>query len=179
MKITRKLPSKSQIIQVFAVISILIYGWTTYRLIQKLPSWLFYLHSSEIISNYSFTLAFNFLEALLVISLILMINFLLPARIFMDKFVARGSLLSIFNLGYLMYLANAIGQSKSSQFPSALFKWAPLMFLISSLLAILLPFLQPVQKIADELADRAVVFLYLLLPLTALGLLLFLFINLF
>src|SRR6266508_4401436 len=90
MTITRKLPSKSQIIQVFAVISILIYGWTTYRLIQKLPSWLFYLHSSEIISNYSFTLAFNFLEALLVISLILMINFLLPARIFMDKFVARG-----------------------------------------------------------------------------------------
>jgi hypothetical protein len=105
MKISSKLPGKQQIAQVFAVISILLYGWTTYRFIEKLPSWLYYLNVGEIISNYSFTLVLNFLEALLFISLVLVIGFLLPRRFFMQRFVAHGSLLAIFCLGYLIYLA--------------------------------------------------------------------------
>jgi len=179
MNVIKKVPRKGQLVQVFAVISILIYGWTTYRFIQKLPSWLFYLQINETISNYSFTLVFNFIEVLLFMSLILLLNFLLPARFFSEKFVARASLLAICSLSYLIYLANAIGQSKSSQFPAELFQWTPLIFLIILLLAIVLPFLNPVQKIADEFADRAIVFLYILLPLTGLGVLIFLFINLF
>lgn len=179
MTLLRKFPSRGQILQVFAVISIFIYGWTTYRFLQKLPSWLFYLHGQEIVSNYSFTVVVNFLEALIVIVVILAINLVLPASLFMEKFVARGALLSVFSLGYLMYLANAIGVSKSSQFPSELFKWVPLVLLLALVLAIGLPYLNPIQRIADGLADRAVVFLYVLLPITAIGMLIFLWINLF
>jgi len=179
MKIFSKLPGKQQVAQVFAVISILIYGWTTYRFIQKLPSWLYYLNVGEIISNYSFTLVLNFLEALLCISLIVVIGFLLPGRIFMERFVAHGSLLAVFSLGYLIYLASAIGQSKSSQFPSELFTQTPYIFLTIFLLAIVLPFLKPVQKITDGFADRAVIFLYILLPVTVLGTLIFIATNLF
>jgi len=179
MNLIRKLPGKQQIAQVFAVISILLYGWTTYRFIQKLPSWLYYLNAGEIISNYSFTLVLNFLEALLFLSLVIVIGFLLPKKFFLERFVAHGSLLAVFSLGYLIYLASAIGQSKSSQFPSELFNWTPLVFLIVFLLAISLPFLKPVQKIIDGFADRAVVFLYVLLPVTGLGILIFLFDNLF
>jgi hypothetical protein len=179
MRIISKLPGKQQTAQVFAVISILLYGWTTYRFIQKLPSWLYYLNAAEIISNYSFTLVLNFLEALLFMSLVVAIGFLLPRGFFAERFVAHGSLLAVFSLGYLIYLAGAIGQSKSSQFPSELFSWTPFVFLISFVLAIVLPFLKPVRKVIDELADRAVVFLYILLPVTGLGLLIFLFENLF
>ena len=178
MQISSKLPGKQQIAQVFAVISILLYGWTTYRFIQKLPSWLYYLNVGEIISNYSFTLVLNFLEALLFISLVVVIGFLLPKRFFMERFVAHGSLLAIFGLGYLIYLASAIGQSKSSQFPSELFSWTSFIFVIILFLAIVLPFLKPVERITDGFADRAVVFLYILLPMTGLGILIFLFDNL-
>jgi hypothetical protein len=179
MNLRSKIPGMSQLAQVFAVICILTYGWTTYRFLQKFPSWLFYLQINEIIANYSYTVVVNFLEALLFMSLVLIINVLLPKRFFMEKFVARGSLLAVFGLGYLIYLAGAIGQSKSSQFPSELFRWTLLVFLVISLLAILLPFLKPVQKITDEFADRSTVFLYILLPMTTLGILIFLFINLF
>ena len=178
MKIISKIPGRQQILQVFAVISILLYGWTTYRFIQKLPSWLYYLNAGEILSNYSFTLVLNLLEALLFMSFVVILGFLLPRRFFMERFVAHGSLLAIFSLGYLIYLASAIGQSKSSQFPSELFRWTPWVFLIILVLAIVLPFLKPVQRIADGFADRAVVFLYILLPLSGVGILIFLLTNL-
>lgn len=179
MKIINKLPGKQQTIPVFAVISLLLYGWTTYRFIQKLPSWLYYLNPGEIISNYSFTLVLNFLEALLFMSLVVIIGFLLPRRFFLERFTAHGSLLAVFGLGYLIYLASAIGQSKSSQFPSELFNLSPFVFLILFFLALLLPFIKPVQKIADGFAERAIIFLYILLPVTGLGILIFLFNNLF
>jgi hypothetical protein len=179
MNLRSKIPGASQLAQVFAVISILTYGWTTYRLLEKLPSWLFYLRINEIVANYSYTVVVDFLETLLFLSLVLVINLLLPRKFFMEKFVARGSLLAVFSLGYLIYLASAIGRSKSSQFPAELFQWTSLVFLMIVLLAILLPFLKPVQKVADEFADRSTVFLYIILPVTSLGILIFLFINLF
>ncbi len=179
MKSIIKFPGRQQAAQVFAVISILLYGWTTYRFLQKLPSWLYYLNAAEIISNYSFTLVLNFLEALLFMGFVVILGFLLPKRFFMERFVAHGSLLAVFCLGYLIYLASAIGQSKSSQFPSELFNWTPFVFLVGFFLAIGLPFLKPVRKVIDELADRTVIFLYILLPVTGLGLLIFLFDNLF
>lgn len=179
MNLRSKLPGASQLAQVFAVVSVLTYGWTSYRLLQKLPSWLFYLHINEVIANYAYIVVVNFLEALLFMSLVLIVNLLLPRKFFMEKFVARGSLLAIFSLGYLIYLANAIGQSKSSQFPSELFQWLSLVFLIIFLAAILLPSLKPVQKVTEEFADRSTVFLYIILSLTGLGMLIFLFINLF
>jgi hypothetical protein len=164
---------------VYAVVSILIYGWTTYRFIQKLPSWLFYLRGWEILENYSLTLVINLLEALLVTALILLLNFVLPSKFFMEKFVARGSLLSALSLGFLIYLAIAIGESKSSQFPSGLFNWSPLVFMVILASAILLPSLNAVGRVMEEIAERAVIFLYVLLPLSGLGVLFFLYVNLF
>jgi len=179
MKMRIKVPDTGQIVQVFSVTLIMIYGWTTYRFIQKLPGWLYYLNFQEILSNYSYALTINFLEALLFITLILVINFLLPKKLFMDLFVARGSLFAIFGLGYLIYLALAVGQSKSSQFPAELFNWTPGVFLVIFLSALFLPQIEIIRKIIEDFADRTVIFLYIFLPLTGLGLLLFVINNLF
>ncbi len=179
MPLRNRIPRLQQIAPVFAVVCMLIYGWTTYRFIQKLPSWLLYLNVQEILSNYSHTLVFNFLEALLITCLVILLNFLLPAKLFMDMFVARASLLAAFGLGYLIFLALAVGQSKLSQFPQELFRWAPLVFAVILLLAIYLPHNLRIRKSVEFFADRAVIFLYVLLPLTALGGLMFLAGNLF
>jgi len=175
MKIKEKLPSIHQIAPVLAVTAIMHYGWTTYRFIQKLPSWLLFLNFREILSNYAQTLVFNLAEVLLFISIIVVINLLLPRKLFMNMFIARGSLLASLSLGYLVYLALSIGQSKLSDFPWRIFQWAPLVTLVIFLLAIFLPYVALVRKIVEDLADRAIIILYVLVPLTGLGLLLFLY----
>lgn len=178
MKLRNKFPNAGQVAQVFAVAAVMIYGWTTYRLIQKLPSWLYYLNFQEILSNTSYTLVFDFMETLLFVGAILVINLLLPKKFFLDFFVARGSLLSVLGLGYLVYLALAVGASKATQFPMDLFRWAPLVFLAILALAIFLPRVQTIRKVTEDFANRAVIFLYILLPLTGLGTLVFVINNL-
>ncbi len=179
MKLRSKIPATGQIVQVFAVTSLMIYGWTTYGFIKRLPSWLYYLNFQEILSNYSYAAAFNFVETLLVMAVILIVNLVLPRKLFMERFVARGSLFSIFSMGYLIYLALAVGESKAFQFPAKLFDRIPLMLAGLLLVALLLPFMDIIQKAAENFADRAVIFLYILMPLTAVGILVFLFNNLF
>ncbi len=169
----------AQITPVLAVTALMLYGWTTYRFLQKLPSWLLFLTFPEILANYSQTLIFNLVETLLVMGGMLLLNLLLPKKLFGDLFVARGALLSGLGLGYLMYLAYDIGASKLSQFPWHTFGLAPVFFLLIFILAIFLPQYGSVRRVVEDFADRTIIFLYLLTPLTGAGLLLFLYKNLF
>lgn len=179
MSLRSKIPSAGQIAQVFAVASLMIYGWTTYGFLDRLPSWLYYLNFTEILSNYSYAAVFNFVETLLFIAGILVLNMVLPRRFFMDHFVARGSLFAVLGLGYLIYLAVAVGRSKAFQFPTELFVLAPLVLLVLLIAALLLARVDAVRRVTENFADRAVIFLYILLPLSALGIIVFLVNNLF
>src|SRR5512143_3853967 len=170
MNLRAKIPSSTQTAQVFAVTCLVIYGWTTYRFIDTLPSWLYYLHFGEILSNYAYTAVIDFLEALIFVGAILLLNLLLPRKLFFDRFVARGSLVSLFGAGYLIYLALRVGASKAFQFPETLFAWAPVVFLVLLIAAVSLAIWEPVRKAVEDFADRALILLYVLLPLTALGL---------
>lgn len=179
MKLKEKIPSIAQVTPVLAVTAMMLYGWTTYRFIQKLPSWLLFLTTPEILANYTQTLVFNLVETLLVLGMILFLNLLVPKRFFGEMFIARGSLLSGLGLGYLMYLAYAIGASKLSQFPWRIFQWSPLVYLAILFLAVVLPYSDRVRKVVENFADRAIIFLYILTPLTGIGLLFFIYKNLF
>ena len=97
----------------------------------------------------------------------------------MDKFVARGSLLALFGVGYLIYLAVMIGESKATQFPFELFTWAPYIALAVLVASVSLPLISQVNKALETFAENATIFLYILLPLTAIGLLVVVFNNLF
>ena len=179
MRLRSKIPAAGQIAQVFAVASLMIYGWTLYGFLDRLPSWLHYLNFIEILSNYSYAAVFNFVEVLLFIAGILALNLVLPRKFFMDRFVARGSLFAVLGLGYLIYLAVAVGRSKAFQFPAELFTLAPVVLLVLLAAALLLARVDTVRKATEDFADRAVIFLYILLPLSALGVIVFLVNNLF
>ena len=174
-----RFPKFQQVVSVFAVTSMLIYGWTTYRFIQKLPSWLYYLNFQEIFSNYSYTVAFNFVECLIFVSVVVLLNFILPKKIFMDMFVARGSLFALFGIGYLIYLVIAIGESKATQFPWELFGWFPYIALAVLFFSILLPWITSVRKVLETFAENATIFLYILVPLSVVGFLVVVANNLF
>jgi len=164
-----RFPPKHQIVSVLAVASMLIYGWTLYRVAQKLPSWLLFLNFREIIFNYAYALAFNLVESLLFTGMLLLINLVLPKKVFMDMFVARGALFAILELGYLIYLAIAIGQSKAQQFPWEIINWAPVVTIMLFVLSVLLPAVIWVRNAVEIFSDRAIIFLYILLPLSGLA----------
>ena len=174
-----KLPSTGQVAQVFAVTCLMIYGWTLYRFLERLPSYLYYLNFGEIASIYSYALVINLVEALLFLAGIYLVNLLLPRRLFSERFVARGALFSVLGVGYLIYVALAVGESKAFQFPEELLAWSPLVLLGILVLVILATLVNGLNKVSEGFADRAVIFLYILLPVTAAGLLVFLLNNLF
>ena len=135
----------------------------------KLPSWLLYLQFQEIFSNFSYALVINFLESVLVVSLIIGFSITIPKKYFAENFVAQGVLLSILGVSYLMYLANIVGQSKANEFPWETFKLAPVLGGIILLLPLIVPRIPIVRNVLEDFADRATIFLYILVPLSALG----------
>lgn len=179
MNLRERFPKFNQIIPVFAVLSLFVYGWTTYRILQKLPSWLYYLTVREILLNLSYTLAFNFVESLLLLCMLVVLSAVLPKKIFGDMFVARSALLAILGLGYLIYLALVIGQSKASQFPMEIFKLLPIVGVVIFGASIFLPLLSIARLILEDFADRAITFLYLLVPLSTVAGVVFIVNNLF
>lgn len=164
-----RLPSFQQIIPVFAVTCMMFFGWTAFRFSQKLPSFLLYLRLDEIVSIYSYALVTDFAESLIYILLVALVGFVLPKRLFRESFIASGALLSLLGVGYLMYLAFAVGQSKSMDFPWDVFAQAPAWVLGILLASVVLPLFAPIRSAVESFADRTIIFLYILAPLSAVG----------
>jgi hypothetical protein len=164
-----RLPPFQQIVPVFAVTNMMFFGWTAFRFSQKLPSFLLYLRLDEIVSTYSYALVTDFMESLIYIFVVALVGFVLPKRLFRESFIARGSLLSLLGIGYLMYLAFAVGQSKSMDFPWDVFAQAPAWAFGILSASVVLPLFAPIRSAVESFADRAVIFLYILAPLSAVG----------
>ena len=170
MAILNRFPSLQENIRVYAVIAALIYGWSILWLFWELPSWLYYLTIGEMLPVFAYALATNFLESLLILAAINLCCFLLPKRWLRESFVARSFLLVSLGLGYLMYFASLLG--KEDDYPAGLLVWSPVVFVVFFLLSILLDRVASIRSLAENIADRLTVFLYLTIPLSAISLLL-------
>lgn len=179
MSFWRRFPNLRQVTPVFALTVMLIYGWTMYRMLEKLPSWLLYLRPYEILSNFSYAFVFNFLECVVVTSLVTLMGALLPVQSRREHFIAFGSALSLLGVGYLMYLAWRVGASKANLFPWEIFSRSPLVLVAILLAAFFLSYLKPVKKFLEIFSDRALIFLYVFMPLSAIGFVVLLVNNLF
>jgi len=148
----------------------LIYAWSILRLFWQLPSWLYYLTIGEIVTVFAYALVTNLFESLLILAGLNLFACLLPKRWFRDSFVSRGLLLVSLGIGYLMYFASLFG--KEGDYPEGLLVWSPLafgLFLGFSLVLDRVPF---IRNLAEAIADRLTVFLYLTVPLSVISLLL-------
>ena len=132
----------------------------------KLPSWLFYLNIGEIAIAYAYSLATNLMESLAVLCGPLILSMILPKEWFFDRFVARGSTLALAGLGYMMYVAFQF--KTNADYPSLTLKpWTLALAMVAILFIVYLAGrLNLFGKLIEFIADRAIIFLYISLPLS-------------
>jgi hypothetical protein len=179
--ISSRLPDWNSIWLVFAVVCLVLYGWTIANITWKLNSWLTTLTAWEIFSVISYLMVINFLEACLVMAGLLGLCVILPASLMKDQFVSRALVIALCILGSMgLHLQiNSGGLGRRIVFIQTLKQWWLITFLLTIALAWFLPKVRFVSRALQEFADRATVFLYILMPLTALGFIVIIFRFLF
>jgi hypothetical protein len=162
----KRIPRREQVLPVYAMIVQIIYIWTILWFFWKLPSLLYHMNVGEILASLSYVLVTNLLESLVILCAPLAMSILLPVTWFRDSFIVRGTALVVPGLGYLMYIANHF-QSRN-EYPAIFFKgWAvSLAFVILFAFVFIAGKVTFLRKIFEFLADRAVVFLYIFIPLS-------------
>lgn len=88
--ILRRLPNFSAIVLGYAVVTFPIFSWTTVSWFWKLPYWLNFLTTGEIVAVFSYAMATAFFETFIVIRFLVLLCLIFPPRIFREAFVARG-----------------------------------------------------------------------------------------
>lgn len=171
MTILNRLPKREQIIPVYAVTVMMIYGWTLYRYIWEIPSWLYFLPLTDIVRIYAYALSVNFIESLVVLMLLLVICIILPMNWFYESFVARGSTLVILLLGYLMYFSNSFKSISGDFDPRTLINWTPAILIVIAMLVFASGRISVLSRIVGDFSSRAVIFLYILIPASVFSLL--------
>ncbi len=172
-----RLPRISQIAPVYAIIVLMVYSWTILLFFRQLPSWLYFMSFDEIFVLFAYGLTLNFLESLSVLLLLILFCFLLPKNWFYDTFVVRGASLAMLVTGYAMFLTWQLQYEEG--YP------AGLLFLTLPFLGVILILVYFagkigfVSKIIESFADRAVIFLYLSIPISVILLIVVVFRNLF
>ena len=176
-----RFPELQTIIGVFAVTAFLLYGWTFLNVAWKIRSWLYNLTSSEIFALLSYAVVFNFLESSVVIAGLLGLCFALPKRILRDEFEARSVIIIVCFLGSMILhlMINSTDDSLRVNFYQSLRLWWLITFILTTILAWFLPRLRVVKKALHEFADRATVFLFILMPLSLVGFIVIIFRFLF
>jgi hypothetical protein len=167
----RRFPTLSAILPVYAVIAVPIYGWTITSWLWKLPSWLNFLTPGEITAIFFYAILTAFVESLLICILLLLLCFLLPSQLFRDRFVVRGTWLTI---GLTVsILGNGIwrGMTRFTYAEISLTVWSMLSLILIIVLTFLSTKVRFMTLIADWISDRLMIFLYLLIPLSILSIL--------
>jgi len=168
-KLNSRLPKLTQVTPVYALIVMLIYGWTIYWFIWRFPSWSYFLSINEILVIGAYSAVVNLFESLIVLCAPLVLALLLPKQWFSERFISAGSLLSMLIGGYFIYFSSVSEAADS-------FSYTPLIqvvvfFIIAIGLSILLSRVHVVSNLISSFADRAQIFLYLSLPVSALSVL--------
>jgi hypothetical protein len=171
--ILKRFPDWSAILSVYAVIVLFVYGWTVYWVLWKLPSWIYYLTTAEILLIICYAVVVNLLESLAFILGVLVLGVVAPKAWFAERFASAGSLLSLL-LGLIL-----IGFSAPIRLADS-FAYTPLiqigaLSLLALCMAMLVPRYRPVAAFLEQLADRAKIFLYLSLPVSFVSLVIVIF----
>jgi hypothetical protein len=168
LAISSRLPKQKELLAVYAVIVLMIYGWTILKFNYNLSGWLYFLNIGEILSVFAYSMTTNLLESLFVLAGVVVISFVLPKKWFADAFVARGVLLSVLVLGLMMFIANQF--STKAYYPADIIRWLPAYLVVIGIIVFFGGRIRFLDNLLELFADRAIVFLYISIPVSVLSL---------
>jgi hypothetical protein len=181
-RLKAKVPNRKEVFTVFSIALFLSCTWSIYRLFFQVPSWLFYLNISEILTITAYVMAFTLLESAFLLGFLVLLPIVYPRKLFAQKFVAQSSIiLLVLTTGALFYQQNVGMLKKWGLIELILFI---LGFLVTITLLIvtfsyLLDRFARLKKFLDAFADRLTVFSLIYLPLSIIGFAVMLIRNIF
>jgi len=164
----KRIPPFSDILSTLAFTALLVYGRMFYVFTWKLPSWLMFLNVGELFSILSYSLAFALLETISIVLVLLLIGFILPPAWFRDVFVVRGLWLVTVWLVSLMIFFERLSELGLGLLV-ALYLWVGITILVAILAAFFSTRVRIMRAAALWFADRAVNFLFVLVPASLIG----------
>jgi len=177
LAIYNRIPKQNEIVPVYAIIVIMVYGWTILKFSYNVSGWLYFLNIGEVMSVFAYTMVVNLLESLVVLLGVVAIGVVLPRKWFSDAFIARGAVLSALMLGLMMYVATQF--SSKDYYPAEIVRWLPAIFSLMGLVVYFFGRIQFLRKVIEFFADRAIIFLYISIPVSILSLIAVLIQNIF
>ena len=155
----KRLPPSHEISSFYATIVFLVYGWTSVAVFWKIPSWSYFLSPGEIVVILAYILVSSLFESVLILFIFLLASLVLPSDWLSHRFIVRSSIL-IFALTFWVALFWRDVISFGIGFP------------LTAGLGILLADRTPrVWRLILFVSDQLIVFLYLWLPLSLIGIL--------
>lgn len=133
-----------------------------------------FLTMDRILSILSYGLVFSFLESAACVLILALVCVILPARWFRQDFVIRSIwVVTVWMLSWNIFFMrmSSLGLDGGLQVLAYLYPWLTVTLVLVLLFYFLSLRLQPLKNIGLWLADRALIFLFLLLPASLIGLL--------
>ncbi len=165
----KRFPARADILPVFAVITFMLYAWTLVQFFWKLPSLTFYLYLGEIFAVLSYEVIQSLFESLALLGFLLALCFLLPPAILRDVFIVRGTSVALILSGSVMLFWNRFAEL-GLPLAKNIYLWTAVTVGAALLAAFFSTRINLLAKALAGFADRLIVFLYLLMPLSAIAL---------
>jgi len=170
-RLRERLPARGEVLGVFAAAAFVAYTWTLYISFWRLPSWFFFLSLGEIVALYAYAFVMNFAESLLLLSIALVPCLVLPQSWWRNSFVARGVVLVVVVFASAqMHLSKYPTLDLREGFVGSQFSWWLHTLWITAFLALLAGRIGWFKIGLEKFADQLSIFLYLYIPMTAIGL---------
>src|SRR5688572_6233481 len=173
-RLIHQIPDREIILNVFGMTICFIYSWTLFASFYSIPSWIYFLDVFQIISIYAYSFAFDFVESVSTLFVILLIE-LIIIGVFNGKPDGFRSRAILFLLVVISFSAFRLFRFNGyedmlnfSNYESIWWLGGVLLYLVLITLALKITWM---KTFLDDMVDRASVFLYIYLPLSLISLL--------
>lgn len=177
----RIFPPRKEIIQIYAILTLLVYSWTVLLIIYDIPRLMLFLTPWDLISTFSYSMLMAFFDSIIFIVIVLLLSLALSRRFLGENYVPVIGGIAISSYAwicfirflYMIDLRTGTGWTDNQFVPLLLIALAS-----TSLVGLLVPRIKFLKNLIAALSERSVVFIYIYLPLSAISLLIILFNNL-
>jgi hypothetical protein len=169
--IFKRFPPFKDVLPVFAFVAFLVYGRLIYIYAWKLPSWLMFLMPGEMLSILSYALAFALLESIGITLFLLSISFILPSKWFRDVFIVRSVwLTAAWLVSLMLYFQRLSGLGLGLTILVYFYTWIAVTIGIAILASFVAGRVRFIRTVTLWFAEQTIIFLFLLMPASLIGL---------